>query len=194
MSKSNNIYWREALASSEGVQRSPCDKFFLSGGAVVFWNGEESYQAEGALYKASRPKKLKAVRTNKPDLVMEPVWISNDPTGHCYARAVFGMMVQLADMQNYHSDLFHDALSLDSVSDEFQIGSEVLWMAHHSGTHISIDPDWNGFPSDYVPEWYPGDTGDDGRFAGKTYRFKVELIMYIPHWTVTRFRSEVSDG
>jgi len=57
MSTSNNIHWQEALASSDGVQRSKCGKFFLSNGAVVFWNGEESHQAEAALYKASEPKR-----------------------------------------------------------------------------------------------------------------------------------------
>jgi len=186
MSTSKNIYWREALASSEGVQRSPCDKFFLSGGAVVFWHGQESHQAELALDKASAPKRFKAVRTNKPDSVMDPVWISNRPTGHDYACNVFGMMLRLSlKIKSYHSDLYHDAYKLSCVSD-FKVGSEIIWLAHECGSHICVAED--GFPSCFVPDWYPGAEGD-GRFKGKTYRFKVELIGEVPHWTVTRFKA-----
>ena len=118
-----------------------------------------------------------------------PRWISNDPTKDCYARTIFGMMLELAKMQNYHSDLYHDALCLHRV-DKFQTGTEIIWASFRSGTHICIDPD--GFPADFVPAWHTHSVkeGAGSGWVTRTYRFKVELKGSIPHWFTYQFGGE----
>jgi len=148
--------------------------------------GNEANLACAALdYELNKEAHARAFSDGKLfEEVMEPVYISNMPSARCYANSLFGIMVKLAKgVESYHGDLYHDAMVIHGVEDNFGVGSEVIWLPHRDGTHICIDTD--GFPSDFVPSWYPGSVPN--RFIGTTFRFKIVSIRNLKHWTVDLF-------
>jgi len=54
-------------------------------------------------------------------------------------------------VDSYHGDLFHDALFLNSKSEEFKNGTEIRWSVGECGTHLAVHED--GEEGGYVPPW-----------------------------------------